>query len=82
MGGILMSKVSVSKQHLKWLFGGMGFHNSEATMTALSQAYNMPMEKVRELCGEETLTSMKQDICRRKAIEFLVRHADITEVQI
>lgn len=30
-----MSKVSVSKQHLKWLFGGMGFHNSEATMTAL-----------------------------------------------
>ena len=30
-----MSKIIVKNQRLKWLFGGIGFHNSEATMTAL-----------------------------------------------
>lgn len=30
-----MSKISISKPRMRWLFGGIGFHNSEATMTAL-----------------------------------------------
>ena len=30
-----MSKISFKNPKLKWLFGGLGFHNSEATMTAL-----------------------------------------------
>ena len=30
-----MNKIIVKNQRLKWLFGGLGFHNSEATMTAL-----------------------------------------------
>ena len=30
-----MSKITIKKPHLRWLFGGFGFHNSEATMTAL-----------------------------------------------
>ncbi len=30
-----MSKITITKPYLRWLFGGLGFHNSEATMTAL-----------------------------------------------
>lgn len=30
-----MSKISIKKHRLRWLFGGVGFHNSEASMTAL-----------------------------------------------
>ncbi len=30
-----MSKISIKKPRLRWLFGGVGFHNSEASMTAL-----------------------------------------------
>ena len=30
-----MNKIVIKNQRLKWLFGGIGFHNSEATMTAL-----------------------------------------------
>lgn len=30
-----MSKITVTKPRMQWLFGGFGFHNSEATMTAL-----------------------------------------------
>ncbi len=30
-----MSKITITKPPLRWLFGGFGFHNSEATMPAL-----------------------------------------------
>ncbi len=30
-----MSKITITKPALRWLFGGIGFHNSEATMGAL-----------------------------------------------
>ena len=30
-----MKKIVIKNERLKWLFGGVGFHNSEATMTAL-----------------------------------------------
>ncbi|MBR2043389.1 MAG: hypothetical protein IJ946_03530 [Clostridia bacterium] len=30
-----MSVINIKKPRLRWLFGGVGFHNSEATMTAL-----------------------------------------------
>lgn len=30
-----MSKITINGGKAKWLFGGFGFHNSEATMTPL-----------------------------------------------
>lgn len=30
-----MSNIKISKPRMRWLFGGIGFHNSEASMTAL-----------------------------------------------
>lgn len=35
MGESYMSKITIKKERLRWLFGGVGFHNSEATMTPL-----------------------------------------------
>lgn len=30
-----MSKIMIEKPRMRWLFGGIGFHNSESTMSAL-----------------------------------------------
>ncbi len=30
-----MSKISIEKPRMRWLFGGIGFHNSESTMSPL-----------------------------------------------
>ena len=30
-----MAKIAFSKPRLRWLFGGVGFHNSEASMTPI-----------------------------------------------
>ena len=50
-----MSKIIISKPPLRWLFGGFGFHNSEATMTAL-MSEKVKNEIVLNIGDKETIS--------------------------
>lgn len=47
----------------------------EAEVKTMGEAYQMEPDKVKELLGENGTKQVKEDICIRKAVEFLVENA-------
>lgn len=46
----------------------------EEEMKAMAEAYQMEIEKIKEMLPEKSLKSIKEDICVRKAAEFAVKN--------
>ena len=46
----------------------------EEEMKAMAEAYQMEVEKIKEMLPEKSLKSIKEDICVRKAAEFAVKN--------
>ena len=38
----------------------------------MANAYQMDVEKIKEIMGDKEANSVKKDVCSRKALEFLV----------
>lgn len=47
----------------------------EAEVKSMGEAYQMEPEKVKELLGENGAKQVKEDICIKKAVEFVVENA-------
>lgn len=51
----------------------------EEEIKKMGEAYNIEADKVKELLGEEGKKQVMEDICIRKAVEFVVENAKETE---
>ena len=47
----------------------------EAEIKSIAESYQMEADKVRELLGEQGAKQVKEDICVRKAADFIVDNA-------
>lgn len=53
----------------------------EKEMSDMAAQYNMELDKLKEMFGEENKKYLRQDIRARKAIDFIYENADITDVE-